>query len=62
MAENIMKELRKRKKLNLIDNLRYIDMYVEYVKKTKNREWSRRQNKFINSIYRSIPKKIKVKP
>jgi len=62
MAENIMKELRKRKKLNLIDNLRYIDMYVEYVKKTKNREWSRRQNKFINSIYRSIPKKIKIKP
>jgi len=62
MAENIMKELRKRKRLNLIDNLRYIDIYVEYVKKTKNREWSRRQNKFINSIYRSIPKKIKVKP
>ena len=62
MAENIMKELMKRKRLNLIDNLRYIDIYVEYVKKTKNREWSRRQNKFINSIYRSIPKKIKVKP
>ena len=35
MAENIMKELRKRKRLNLIDNLRYIDIYVEYVKKTK---------------------------
>ena len=62
MAESIIKELRKRKRLNLIDNLRYIDIYVEYVKKTKNREWSRRQNKFINSIYRSIPKKIKVKP
>jgi len=62
MAESIMKELKKRKRLNLIDNLRYIDIYVEYVKKTKNREWSRRQNKFINSIYRSIPKKIKVKP
>jgi len=62
MAENIMKELKKRNRLNLIDNLRYIDIYVEYVKKAKNREWSRRQNKFINSIYRSIPKKIKVKP
>jgi hypothetical protein len=62
MAESIIKELKKRKRLNLIDNLRYIDIYVEYVKKTKNREWSRRQNKFINSIYRSIPKKIKVKP
>jgi len=62
MAESIIKELRKRKRLNLIDNLRYIDLYVEYVKKAKNREWSRRQNKFINSIYRSIPKKIKIKP
>jgi len=62
MAESIIKELKKRKRLNLIDNLRYIDLYVEYVKKAKNREWSRRQNKFINSIYRSIPKKIKVKP
>ena len=62
MAESIIKELKKRKRLNLIDNLRYIDLYVEYVKKAKNKEWSRRQNKFINSIYRSIPKKIKVKP
>ena len=61
MARDLVKTLKKRKRLNLLDNLRYIDLYVEYIKKTPNKEWSRRQNKFINSIYRSIPKRIKIK-
>jgi len=61
MARDLVKTLKKRKRLNLLDNLRYIDLYVEYIKNTPNKEWSRRQNKFINSIYRSIPKKIKIR-
>jgi hypothetical protein len=61
MARDLVKTLKKRKRLNLLDNLRYIDLYVEYIKKTPNKEWSRKQNKFINSIYRSIPKKIKIR-
>jgi len=61
MARDLAKALKKRKGLNLLDNLRYIDLYVEYIKKTPNKVWSRRQNKFINSIYRSIPKKIKIR-
>jgi len=61
MARDLAKTLKKRKRLNLLDNLRYIDLYVEYIKKTPNKEWSRKQNKFINSIYRSIPKKIKIR-
>jgi len=61
MARELVKTLKKRKRLNLLDNLRYIDLYVEYIKKTPNKEWSRKQNKFINSIYRSIPKKIKIR-
>ena len=60
MARDLAKALKKRKRQNLLDNLKYIDLYVEYIKKTPNKEWSRRQNKFINSIYRSIPKRIKV--
>jgi hypothetical protein len=44
----------------LLGDLRYIDIYAEYVKKAPSREWSRRQNAFINSIYRSIPKRIKI--
>ncbi|MFP3278289.1 MAG: hypothetical protein RXO43_01870 [Candidatus Micrarchaeota archaeon] len=61
MARDLVKALKERKRQNLLDNLRYIDLYVEYIKKTPNKEWSRRQNKFINSIYRSIPKRIKIR-
>jgi len=61
MARDLAKALKERKRQNLLDNLRYIDLYVEYIKKTPNKEWSRKQNKFINSIYRSIPKKIKIR-
>jgi len=56
----MLKDLKKSKQLNLLGNLRYIDLYVKYIKKATNKEWSRRQNKFINSIYKSIPKKVKV--
>ena len=61
MARDLAKALKERKRQNLLDNLKYIDLYVEYIKKTPNKEWSRRQNKFINSIYRSIPKRIKIR-
>ena len=61
MARDLVKDLKKRKRQNLLDNLKYIDLYVEYIKKTPNKEWSHRQNKFINSIYRSIPKRIKIR-
>ena len=60
MARDLAKALKNRKRQNLLDNLKYIDLYVEYIKKTPNKEWSREQNKFINSIYRSIPKSIKI--
>ena len=39
-------------------NLEFIDFYVRYIGRQSNREWSTKQAKFINSIYRSIPKKI----
>jgi hypothetical protein len=56
----MLRDLKKSKQLNLLGNLRYIDLYVEYIKKAPNKKWSHRQNKFINSIYKSIPKKVKV--
>lgn len=49
---------RKAKKQNLKTNLEFIDFYVRYIGRQSNREWSTKQAKFINSIYRSIPKKI----
>jgi len=60
LDSKLIKKLKEEKRRNLLGNLRYIDIYAEYVKKAPNREWSRRQNAFINSIYRSVPKKIKI--
>lgn len=48
---------RKAKRQNLESNLEFIDFYVRYMKGKSNKEWSAKQAKFINNIYRSIPKK-----
>ena len=48
---------RKAKRQNLKSNLEFIDFYVRYMKGKSNKEWSAKQAKFINNIYRSIPKK-----
>ncbi|MGC8496347.1 MAG: hypothetical protein ACP5MX_04055 [Candidatus Micrarchaeia archaeon] len=60
MGRKLIKKLNEGKRRNLMGNLRYIDIYAEYVKGAPNKEWSRRQNAFINSIYKSIPKKVKI--
>ncbi len=36
-------ELREEKKKNFEERLKFIDRYVEWLKKTPNREWSRQQ-------------------
>jgi hypothetical protein len=54
---DLAKERRARKQ-NLRTNLEFISFYVGYMKKKSNREWSAEQAKFINSIYRSIPKAV----
>ncbi len=48
---------RKAKRQNLKSNLEFIDFYVRYMKGKSNKEWSAKQAKCINNIYRSIPKK-----
>ncbi|MCL4373599.1 MAG: hypothetical protein M1360_01365 [Candidatus Marsarchaeota archaeon] len=60
MDRKLAAMLKEEKRRNLLGNLRYIDLYAEYVKKAPNREWSHRQRVFINSIYRTIPKKVKM--
>jgi len=40
-----LRELRKEKKKNFEERLKFIDRYVEWLKKTPNREWSRQQAK-----------------
>lgn len=42
-----LRELEEFKKKNFEERLKFIDQYVEWVKKTSNKEWSRRQKNFI---------------
>ena len=48
---SILTGLKKAKALNLKDNLKYIDAYSAYVKKTDNKTWSREQKKFLDALY-----------
>lgn len=52
----LLEEAEERKEINKRQNREFIDMYVEWIKKTSNHEWSEQQKKLIDSM---IPKKKK---
>lgn len=52
MVEINLKELKKQKKQNFKERLKFIDMYVEWLKKTPNEEWSLQQKKLIDSQFK----------
>ena len=41
-------ELRKEKERNFEERLKFIDLYVEWLKKTPNRVWSKKQKELID--------------
>ncbi len=43
-----LKILEKEKEKNFQQRLKFIDAYVEYVKKTPNKKWSAEQKRLIN--------------
>jgi len=43
-----LKELEEDKKRNFEDRLKFIDLYVEWLRKTHNKIWSGQQKDFIN--------------
>jgi hypothetical protein len=43
-----LKELKKFKEDNFRERLEFIDMYVEWLKKTPNKEWSSQQKDLID--------------
>jgi len=43
-----LEELEKQKKENFRRRLEFIDQYVEWLKKTPNKKWSRQQKKLID--------------
>jgi hypothetical protein len=44
-----LEELEREKKKNFEERLKFIDFWTEYIKKHSDKEWSKQQNKFINS-------------
>jgi len=43
-----LKQLELERKRNTADRIAFLDSYVEWLKKTKNKNWSRQQNKLLN--------------
>lgn len=43
-----LKELKKLKEENFKERLEFIDMYVEWLKKTPNKKWSKQQKELID--------------
>jgi hypothetical protein len=43
-----LEELEKQKKRNFQQRLEFIDQYVEWLKKTPNKKWSKQQKKIID--------------
>jgi len=43
-----LEELEKQKKENFRQRLEFIDQYVEWLKKTPNKKWSKQQKKLID--------------
>ena len=42
-----LEELKRDKRRNFEERLKFIDLYVEWLKKTPNKVWSRQQNELI---------------
>lgn len=54
-----LKEIKKMKEQNFKERLEFIDMYVEWLKKTKNKDWSRQQNILIDGQFSNRKSSIK---
>ena len=46
-----LKALAESKKQNFEDNLKFVKLRAEWLKRTSNEEWSRRQKFLVDSIY-----------
>ena len=48
LTKKDLKEIEKEKKRNFKQRLEFIDSYVDWLKKTPNKVWSKQQAKYIN--------------
>lgn len=58
-AKKLRKQLKKDKQRNFEDNLKFVELHVAWLKRTNNKEWSKRQKILIDEIYRRN-RKLKV--
>lgn len=50
--KKFFRELALSKKQNFEDNMRFVKLHAEWLKRTSNKEWSKQQKMFIDSIYK----------
>ncbi len=50
--KKFLKELAESKKQNFEDNLKFVKLRAEWMKRTSNAEWSKRQKLLVDSIYK----------
>ena len=53
MKKTNKKSLEEARKRNHEGNMKYIEQYVEWLKKTPNKVWSKQQAEFIDSILKN---------
>ena len=49
-----IRQLRKERERDILESLKIIDFYVEWIKKTPNKVWSKQQADLFKSVYDSI--------
>jgi hypothetical protein len=59
--KKLLKGLAEDRKQNRTSNLMFIDLYVKWLKRTSNKEWSRQQKKIIDGVHKGN-RHLKLKP
>ena len=57
---SLLKALAEEKKRNADDNLKFVKLRAEWIKRKSNKDWSKRQKSIIDSLYKSN-RKLKLK-
>lgn len=51
--KRLLKALAEDRKRNRESNLRFIDLHVAWLKRTGNKDWSKRQKEMVDSVYKA---------
>ncbi len=51
--KKLLKELAEDKKQNRLNNLKFIDLHIAWLRRTSNKDWSKRQKIIIDEVYKS---------